>query len=73
MSNLLQALLLFAADAGNTSGLTIWGWTIMILSVGSVVALASFCTFKVLTLPPVEMEDIKGPLGTDTKDTVDAD
>ncbi|MEX0867380.1 MAG: hypothetical protein WD030_08470 [Pirellulales bacterium] len=45
----------------------------MLLSIGAVVALVSFCMFKVLTLPPVEMEDIRGPLGTDTKDTQDAD
>lgn len=59
--------------AADTSGLTVWGWTIMILSVGSVLALAAFCTFRVLTLPPVEMEDIRGPLSTDTGDTKDAD
>ncbi len=38
-----------------------------------VLALVSFCLYKVLGLPPVEMEDIKGPLEIDTRDTQDAD
>ncbi len=65
--------LLLAAEAVEPNDLTLWGWIIMILSVGSVVSLATFCTYRVLSLPPVEMEDIRGPLGTDTKDTQDAD
>lgn len=65
--------LLLAADAIEPSGLTLWGWIIMIVSVGSVVSLAAYCTYRVLSLPPVEMEDIRGPLGTDTRDTQDAD
>ncbi|WP_166824222.1 hypothetical protein [Thalassoroseus pseudoceratinae] len=42
---------------------------VMILSVGSVLTLVSFCLYRVLTLPPVEMQDIRGPLEIDTKDT----
>ena len=49
------------------------GWTVMLLSVGSVLTLASYCLYRVLTLPPVEEESIKGPLEIDTRDTSDAD
>lgn len=49
------------------------GWTVMILSVGSVLSLVSFCLYRVLTLPPVDMEEIKGPLEIDTGDTSDMD
>ncbi len=49
-------------------------WIVMILSVSSVVTLLSFCLYRVLTLPPVEVEEhLKGPLEIDTKDTIDAD
>lgn len=46
---------------------------VMVISVGSVLSLVSFCLYKVLSLPPVEMEDLKGPLEIDTRDTKDAD
>ena len=49
------------------------GWTIMIVSVGSVLSLVSYCLMRVLTLPPIEEESIKGPLEIDTGDTMDAD
>lgn len=49
------------------------GWIIMLLSVGSVLSLVSFCLYRVLTLPPEEEETLKGPLEIDTGDTVDAD
>ncbi len=49
------------------------GWTIMLISVGSVLTLVSYCLYRVLSLPPVDMEDIKGPLEIDTRDTTDAD
>ena len=42
---------------------------VMLLSVGSVLALVSFCMYRVLTLPPLDMQDIRGPLEIDTKDT----
>lgn len=48
-------------------------WIVMLLSVGSVLTLVSFCLYRVLTLPPVEMEDLKGPLEIDTRDTTDVD
>ena len=32
------------------------GWTVMILSVGSVLCLLTFCLNQVLRLPPVEEE-----------------
>ncbi len=43
--------------------------TVMILSVGSVLTLVSFCLYRVLTLPPVDMQDLRGPLEIDTRDT----
>jgi len=46
---------------------------VMTISVGSVLALAGFCTWRVLTLPPVDIEELKGPLEIDTRDTQDAD
>jgi len=49
------------------------GWTVMILSLGTVLVLSTYCVTKVLSLPPVEMEDLKGPLEIDTGDTNDAD
>lgn len=49
--------------------MTLAGAIIMLLSVGSVLALTTFCVVRVLSLPPVELEDIKGPLEIDTKDT----
>ena len=48
------------------------GWIIMLLSVGSVLTLVTFCLVRVLTLPPVEEEHLKGPLEIDTGDTADA-
>jgi hypothetical protein len=49
------------------------GWTVMLISVGSVLSLVIFCMFRVLNLPPVEEEHLKGPLEIDTRDTQDAD
>lgn len=49
------------------------GWTIMIVSVGSVLTLVTFCFYRVLTLPVTELDDIKAPLDIDTGDTIDAD
>ncbi len=46
------------------------GWAIMIVSVGSVLALTGFCFYRVLTLPPKAVEEhLKAPLDIDTKDT----
>ena len=49
------------------------GWLVMSVSVGSVLTLVCYCMFKVLSLPPVEDEHLKGPLEIDTRDTADAD
>lgn len=46
---------------------------VMLVSVTSVLSLVSFCLYRVLTLPPVEDEHLKGPLEIDTGDTSDAD
>jgi hypothetical protein len=48
-------------------------WTVMLISVGSVLVLTAFCIYKVLSLPPVEEEALKGPLVIDTGDTQNAD
>jgi hypothetical protein len=45
----------------------------MLVSVGSVLALVAYCLYRVLSLPPVEDEDLKGPLRIDIGDNVDAD
>jgi hypothetical protein len=49
------------------------GWLVMSISVATVVALLGFCLYRVLTLPPVEQEHVRGPLDIDTGDTRDAD
>jgi hypothetical protein len=49
-------------------------WTIMIASVTFVLALVSYCLYRVLTLPPVEVEEsIHGQPAIDTHDTQNAD
>jgi hypothetical protein len=53
--------------------LTPAGWVVMLLSVGTVLVLMAYCVTKVLSLPPVELEDLKGPLEIDTGDTQNAD
>jgi hypothetical protein len=53
--------------------MTTAGAIIMLVSVGAVLALTTFCVIRVLTLPPVELEDLKGPLAIDPGDTNDAD
>ena len=53
--------------------MTSGGWAVMMVSVGSVLALAGFCMVRVLTLPPVEDEHLKGELQIDTGDTDSAD
>ena len=50
------------------------GWTMMTVSVGSVLALTAFCLFRVFALPPAEVEDLDiAPLDIDTGDTREAD
>ena len=57
-----------------SDAMTAGGWIVMILSVGSVVALVSYCLFRVLSLPPVEVEDpLHAPPDSDTHDTENAD
>lgn len=53
--------------------MTTAGWAIMIISVGSVLALTAFCFYRVLSLPPSEIDDLKAPLDIDTGDTENAD
>jgi hypothetical protein len=50
------------------------GWVVMLLSIGFVLSLVSFCLYRVFKLPPVEVEEhIKGPLEIETGDRLDAD
>jgi hypothetical protein len=54
--------------------MTAAGWAIMSVSVISVLCLVSFCLYRVLNLPPVDITDhLTGPLAIDTRDTTDAD
>ena len=54
--------------------MTLSGWIMMLASVGAVLALTAFCLYRVLTLPPAEVESLKtAPLEIDTGDTSDAD
>jgi hypothetical protein len=54
--------------------MTALGWVVMIVSVSSVLALTAFCLYRVLTLPPIEIEDLDtAPLNIDTRDTRNAD
>jgi hypothetical protein len=44
--------------------LTLGGWIVMVLSVGSVLSLVSFCLIRVLSLPPIEIDQhLEGPVG----------
>jgi hypothetical protein len=53
--------------------MTTLGWIVMIVSVGAVLALNAFCLYRVLILPPVEVEDLTSPLEIDTRDTKNPD
>jgi hypothetical protein len=41
---------------------------VMLVSVGSVLTLVAFCLYRVLSLPPVEDESLKGPFKIDADD-----
>lgn len=50
------------------------GWTVMVLSLSSVLTLITYCLVRVLTLPPIDAtEHLKAPLDIDTRDTHDPD
>ena len=50
------------------------GWIMLLASVGSVVGLTAFCLYRVLRLPPGEIESLQtAPLEIDTGDTQLAD
>ena len=40
--------------------MTIAGWVVMTLSVGSVLVLVSYCLIRVLSLPPANLDDGPG-------------
>lgn len=45
------------------------GWIMMLVSNVTVVSLTAYCLYRVLMLPPVEVENLKAPLEIDTRDT----
>lgn len=49
--------------------MTVLGWILMLVSTTSVTSLVVYCLAKVLSLPPVEVEDMHAPLDIDTGDT----
>ena len=53
--------------------MTLLGWTMMVTSVGAVLALTVFCLVRVMQLPPAEVDDLTSPLEIDTGDTKNAD
>ena len=53
--------------------MTVEGWVMMLVSVGTVLALVSYCLVRVLTLPPTDIDEIRGPLDIDPGDTDNAD
>lgn len=68
---MLRASNLFAQA---TAGLSTAGLVVMVVSIGAVLTLVSFCLYKVFSLPPVEVEEhVKGPLEIDTGDVSDPD
>jgi len=44
------------------------GWLVMVMSVSSVIALTAFCLYRVLTLPPIEVEEIHSRLEMETRE-----
>lgn len=51
-----------------------FGWVMMLISVGGVLSGASWCFYRILTLPPIDVEEtIHGQPAIDTRDTLDAD
>ncbi|MEM9657689.1 MAG: hypothetical protein AAF961_04935 [Planctomycetota bacterium] len=77
MATSWHTVLTFAQEAvpaaADPAGLTRGGWIVMTLSIGTVLTLVTYCLYRVLTLPPIEMQDLRAPLEIDTGDTEDAD
>jgi len=70
----LHEVLLVADATTSSSGLNAAGLTVMVVSIGSVLSLVSYCLYRVLSLPPVEVEEhIKGPLEIEPGGSEDAD
>jgi hypothetical protein len=54
--------------------MSIDGWIMMLVSFGSVLGLTTFCLYRVLTLPPAEVDSLNtAPLEIETGDTRDPD
>ena len=69
-ADLLPAMLAGFILLAENRDLTAAGWTVMLLSVGSVLTLVTYCVTRVMRLPPVDVEEhLKGPLEIDTGDT----
>ena len=76
MISITQVAMLAQATAENSLPTTMTGagWAIMISSISFVLLLAAFCFYRVLTLPPMEVEEhLKAPLDIDTRDTQNPD
>lgn len=62
---------LFAQEAAKAFALNPAGMTMMVVSITSVLILTFFCLYRVMTLPPVEIDDMHAPQNIDTGDTKD--
>lgn len=49
--------------------MTTEAWIMMSISVATVLLLVGFCLYRVMSLPPLEQDRVKGPLDIDTGDT----
>ncbi len=49
------------------------GMIVMGVSITSVLSLVSYCLYRVLSLPALDVDEIKGPLEIDTRDLDNAD
>lgn len=60
-----------AQEAAQAFALKPAGITMMVVSITAVLCLVTFCLYKVLNLPPVEIDDMHAPQTIDTGDTKD--
>ncbi len=53
--------------------MTVTGWVIMVVSIAAVLLLTGYCLYRVLTLPPVEVESLHGPSNIEPEETEEPD
>ncbi len=69
-----MSLMVFLADeVAKSYALKPLGLAMMVTSITAVLCLVSFCLYRVMNLPPVDIEDLHAPQNIDTGDTIDAD